>query len=171
MDPLEPSTFQPLTCDRSGTARQDDSSYWGAKVMLTIFFNASSFTIVDLLPERAMFTAVSFTEYILNQLNRLQATATGNHTRRKLGLHFDNSTCHTAHLVVNVMARLHSKRVGHRDYSRNFTICDLYLLARVKNNCRQGGYPTHAKNLLATFSTEQYQLSPRGITILIDDVE
>jgi hypothetical protein len=79
--------------------------------MLTLFFNSSSFIIVDLLPEGATFTAVSFTEYVLNQLDWLQATATGDHPRRKLGLHFGNLACHAAHVVVDAMAYLQCRRV------------------------------------------------------------
>jgi histone-lysine N-methyltransferase SETMAR len=102
------------------------------KSMLTVFFNPRRFAVVDLLPQGATFDADYFVAQVIRPLHALHSTASGDIARRKLCLHFDNSPCHTAHVVVDEMARLRCRRVPHPPYSPDLAISDFYLFGRIK---------------------------------------
>jgi hypothetical protein len=81
------------------------------KSMLTIFCNLRSFVVVDLFPQDTTFDAAYFIAQMITQLHELHSITKGDNTRHKLCLHFDNSSRHTAHAVVDEMVRLRCQQV------------------------------------------------------------
>jgi hypothetical protein len=102
------------------------------KSMITIFFNPHSFSLVEILPEKASFNTAYFMDCVVTLLAHLHARAARDNARRKLRLHFDNSPCNTSQVISDAITRLWCRRVPHPAYSSDLAICDFYLFDRIK---------------------------------------
>jgi histone-lysine N-methyltransferase SETMAR len=114
------------------TSRTGSSNDPGRESNADSLFKMNGFAMVDLLPQGDGFTAQSFIDQILKLLSQEHSAKSADIARRSFWLHFDNSRCHSAKIVVEEMIRLKCKSVAHPPYSPDLAIAYFYLFSVLK---------------------------------------
>jgi histone-lysine N-methyltransferase SETMAR len=102
------------------------------KRMLTVFWSPLGFALVRMLPKGAHFDAHYFCTNILAEVDRIRPAATAEDARRKVVLHFDNASPHSASATASFLSSHRMKRAPHPPFSPDLAPSDFYLFGKVK---------------------------------------
>jgi hypothetical protein len=100
--------------------------------MFTNFFNPHAFFIMDILPKDDYFTVRYFINNVIVPFAQNYSTKSGDISRRRLQIYFDNSRCHIVTIVQKQMDILWCKQILHPLYSPDFVITDFYKFRKIK---------------------------------------
>jgi hypothetical protein len=85
-----------------------------AKRMLTVFWSSLGFSVIQSLPKGVPFTGENFCSTIIREIQEKRPGDRAEDGRRKLMLHFDNASVHTARDTMDFMRRPRVKRAHTR---------------------------------------------------------
>jgi histone-lysine N-methyltransferase SETMAR len=102
------------------------------KRMLTVFWSPLGFSLVEILPKGERFNAEYFCLQILAGIVDRRPVETAEDMKRKMVLHFDNASPHTARLSSDYMNHNRLKRAPQPPFSPDLAPSDFYLFGKVK---------------------------------------
>jgi hypothetical protein len=69
--------------------------------MLTVFWSPLGFSLVEILPKEILFDSQYFCSNVLSAIVQNQPSETPEDRRRRMVVHFDNATPHTAECTID----------------------------------------------------------------------
>jgi histone-lysine N-methyltransferase SETMAR len=102
------------------------------KRMLTVFWSPLGFSLVQILPKGEHFNARYFCENIIAEIDRIRPASTAEDARRKIVLHFDNASPHTAAVSLDFLRSNRMRRAPQAPFSPDLAPSDFYLFGKLK---------------------------------------
>lgn len=102
------------------------------KYMLTIFWNANGFTVIDVLPDGIKFNSEYFINNILEDIYK-KTTSIRKNSLKKITVHFDNARPHTSRKVNSYFETHQMKKAPHPPYSPDLAPSDFFLFGFIKS--------------------------------------
>jgi hypothetical protein len=100
--------------------------------MLTVFWSPLGFSLVQILPKGGHFNARYFCENIIAEIDRIRPASTAEDARRKIVLHFDNASPHTAAVSLDFLRSNRMRRAPQAPFSPDLAPSDFYLFGKLK---------------------------------------
>jgi hypothetical protein len=102
------------------------------KRMLTVFSSTLGSPLVQILPEGHRFNTEYFYNHILHEIDQIRPATTDEDARRKVVLHFDNATPHTAAVSLAFGDSYRMRISPQPPFSPDLTRPDFYLFGKRK---------------------------------------
>jgi histone-lysine N-methyltransferase SETMAR len=107
-------------------------SHYHRKTMVTVFFNGTGDSVIDILPEGEKMNAVYFAANIIKDIREACYPHGRNTHDRKFVLHLDNCPLRNTKTVADAMEGSDLKRMPHPPYSPDLAPCDFFLFGYLK---------------------------------------
>jgi histone-lysine N-methyltransferase SETMAR len=100
--------------------------------MFTVFWSTLGFPLVQILPKGHRFNAEYLCNHILHEIDRIRPGTTDENARRKIVLHFDNATSHTATVSLAFLDWHRMRRAPQPPFLPDLAPSDFYLFGKLK---------------------------------------
>jgi hypothetical protein len=102
------------------------------KRTLTVFWFSLGLPLVQILSKGRRFNAEYFCDHILHEIDRIHPATTDEDARRKIILHFDNATPHTATVSLAFLDSHQMRRARQPPFSPDLVPSDFSLSGKFK---------------------------------------
>jgi hypothetical protein len=102
------------------------------KIMITIFWNPFGIQVLAALPEKTLFDAEYFIDYVLTPIEELPAMCAAATQKQTLVIHMDNSPMHKSKAASQKIASLRLKIAPRPPYSQDLAPSDFVLFGYIK---------------------------------------
>jgi histone-lysine N-methyltransferase SETMAR len=100
--------------------------------MLTIFWSPLGFSLLEILPKRIHFDSQYFCSSNLSAIVQNRQSETHEDRRRRMVVHFDSATPHTAKYMIDYLKASRLTRASRPAFSPDLAPSDFYLFGKLK---------------------------------------
>jgi hypothetical protein len=136
--------------------------------MITIFWNPFGIQILASLPEKTLFDAEYFIDYVLTPIEELPAIRAAVTQKQILVIHMDNSSIHKSKAAIQKIASLRLKIAHHPSYSPNLAPLYFVIFGYIKQKIA-GQEFVSADGLLEAIREAFGHLSRPGLESVFDE--